>query len=107
MFFAQLFTTKKGPLAKIWLAAHWDRKLTKAHVFECNLESTVKDIISPQVVKQTKCCLELWKHESCCNSIFVFALLVDENWVADIQSSARRRGADLLAENKVSAGRLQ
>ncbi|XP_075898386.1 double-strand-break repair protein rad21-like protein 1 [Nelusetta ayraudi] len=49
MFFAQLFTAKKGPLAKIWLAAHWDRKLTKAHVFECNLESTVIDIISPQM----------------------------------------------------------
>lgn len=53
MFFAQLFTAKKGPLAKIWLAAHWDRKLTKAHVFECNLESTVIDIISPQVMKHT------------------------------------------------------
>lgn len=60
MFFAQLFTTKKGPLAKIWLAAHWDRKLTKAHVFECNLESTVRDIISPQVVNT---------HLNCCSAL--------------------------------------
>ncbi|XP_064204494.1 RAD21 cohesin complex component b isoform X2 [Anguilla rostrata] len=29
--------------------AHWDKKLTKAHVFECNLESSVESIISPKV----------------------------------------------------------
>ncbi|KAL1020977.1 hypothetical protein UPYG_G00007120 [Umbra pygmaea] len=49
MFYTQLFTSKRGTLAKIWLAAHWERKITKAHVFECNLESTIKDIMSPQV----------------------------------------------------------
>ncbi|XP_069560278.1 double-strand-break repair protein rad21-like protein 1 [Brachyistius frenatus] len=49
MFYTQLFTSKRGPLAKIWLAAHWERKLTKAHVFECNLETTINDIISPQI----------------------------------------------------------
>ncbi|XP_038863323.1 double-strand-break repair protein rad21-like protein 1 [Salvelinus namaycush] len=48
MFYTQLFTSKRGPLAKIWLAAHWVRKITKTHVFECNLESTIKHIISPQ-----------------------------------------------------------
>ncbi|XP_024860255.1 double-strand-break repair protein rad21-like protein 1 isoform X2 [Kryptolebias marmoratus] len=49
MFYTQLFTSKRGPLAKIWLAAHWERKLTKAHVFECNLETTIRDIISPKM----------------------------------------------------------
>ncbi|XP_070824946.1 double-strand-break repair protein rad21-like protein 1 [Chaetodon trifascialis] len=49
MFYTQLFTSKRGPLAKIWLAAHWERKLTKAHVFECNLEATIRDIISPKM----------------------------------------------------------
>ncbi|KAM6977583.1 double-strand-break repair protein rad21-like protein 1 [Aplochiton taeniatus] len=49
MFYTQLFTSKRGTLAKIWLAAHWERKITKAHVFECNLETTIKDIISPQI----------------------------------------------------------
>ncbi|XP_045551205.1 double-strand-break repair protein rad21 homolog isoform X1 [Salmo salar] len=48
MFYTQLFTSKRGPLAKIWLAAHWERKITRTHVFECNLESTIKHIISPQ-----------------------------------------------------------
>ncbi|XP_072304611.1 double-strand-break repair protein rad21-like protein 1 [Eucyclogobius newberryi] len=49
MFYTQLFTSKRGPLAKIWLAAHWERKVTKAHIFECNLENTVNDIISPKM----------------------------------------------------------
>ncbi|XP_035511965.1 double-strand-break repair protein rad21-like protein 1 [Morone saxatilis] len=49
MFYTQLFTSKRGPLAKIWLAAHWERKLTKAHVFECNLETTIKDIMCPKM----------------------------------------------------------
>uniref|UniRef100_W5MFP6 RAD21 cohesin complex component like 1 n=1 Tax=Lepisosteus oculatus TaxID=7918 RepID=W5MFP6_LEPOC len=49
MFYTQLFMCKRGPLAKIWLAAHWEKKITKAHVYECNLEDTVKDILSPKV----------------------------------------------------------
>ena len=40
---------KKGPLARIWLAAHWDKKLTKAHVFETNIEQSVDGIMQPKV----------------------------------------------------------
>nr|XP_056700897.1 double-strand-break repair protein rad21-like protein 1 [Euleptes europaea] len=49
MFYAQLLMNKRGPLSKIWLAAHWDKKVTKAHIFECNLETTVEKILSPQL----------------------------------------------------------
>lgn len=56
MFYAHFVLSKRGPLAKIWLAAHWDKKLTKAHVFECNLESSVESIISPKV-RILKCSL--------------------------------------------------
>lgn len=49
MFYVHLLINKRGPLAKIWLAAHWEKKLTKAHIFECNLEATVKKILSPKV----------------------------------------------------------
>ncbi|OBS74924.1 hypothetical protein A6R68_14559, partial [Neotoma lepida] len=49
MFYTQVLMSKRGPLAKIWLAAHWEKKLTKAHVFECNLEITIQKIISPKV----------------------------------------------------------
>ncbi|CAH1773937.1 unnamed protein product, partial [Owenia fusiformis] len=49
MFYAHFVLSKKGPLARIWLAAHWDKKLTKAHVFETNVESSVEAIIEPKV----------------------------------------------------------
>ncbi|XP_039353215.1 double-strand-break repair protein rad21-like protein 1 [Mauremys reevesii] len=49
MFYMHLFMNKRGPLAKIWLAAHWEKKLTKTHIFECNLETTIEKIISPKV----------------------------------------------------------
>lgn len=49
MFYAHFVLAKKGPLAKIWLAAHWDKKLTKAHVFETNIEKSVDGILKPKV----------------------------------------------------------
>lgn len=49
MFYAHFVLAKKGPLARIWLAAHWDKKLTKAHVFETNLETSVDGILQPKV----------------------------------------------------------
>ena len=53
MFYAHFVLAKKGPLARIWLAAHWDKKLTKAHVFETNIEDSVKDILKPKVLSWT------------------------------------------------------
>ncbi len=49
MFYAHFVLSKKGPLARIWLAAHWDKKLTKAHVFETSIEGSVEAIIKPKV----------------------------------------------------------
>lgn len=49
MFYAHIVLAKKGPLARIWLAAHWDKKLTKAHVFETNIEQSIDGIMQPKV----------------------------------------------------------
>lgn len=49
MFYAHIVLAKKGPLGRIWLAAHWDKKLTKAHVFETNIEQSVDGIMQPKV----------------------------------------------------------
>jgi len=49
MFYANFVLAKKGPLARVWLAAHWEKKLSKAHVFETDLESSVENIKSPKV----------------------------------------------------------
>ncbi|XP_028591369.2 double-strand-break repair protein rad21-like protein 1 [Podarcis muralis] len=48
MFYTQLLMNNRGPLAKIWLAAHWDKKLKKSHIFECNLEKTIENILCPK-----------------------------------------------------------
>ena len=49
MYYAHFILSKKGPLAKIWLAAHWDKKLTKAQIYETNIESTIETILEPKV----------------------------------------------------------
>lgn len=49
MFYANFVLAKKGPLARVWLAAHWEKKLSKAHVFETDLQSSIESIISPKV----------------------------------------------------------
>jgi len=49
MFYAYFVLSRKGPLARVWLAAHWDKKLTKAHIFETNIEASVQTIMSPEV----------------------------------------------------------
>lgn len=41
MFFSEFVLTKKGPLAKIWLAAHWERKLTKSQITETDINNSV------------------------------------------------------------------
>ncbi|CAI5454009.1 unnamed protein product [Caenorhabditis angaria] len=48
MFYAQFVLSKKGPLAKIWLAAHWEKKLSKAQIYETNVDEAVDEIIQPK-----------------------------------------------------------
>lgn len=49
MFFAQLVLAKKGPLAKLWLAAHWDKKLTKSIVYHSDIIKSVNSIANPDI----------------------------------------------------------
>lgn len=50
MFYSHFILAKKGPLARIWLAAHWDKKITKAHVFETNIETSVDGKVNSNVL---------------------------------------------------------
>lgn len=49
MFYSQIILAKKGPLGKIWLAAHWDKKLNKQQIFNADIHSSVQSIVNPQV----------------------------------------------------------
>ena len=45
MFYSETLLAKTGPLARVWLAANLERKLTKQNVLSSNLEDNVKNII--------------------------------------------------------------
>ncbi|KAJ2557459.1 sister chromatid cohesion protein 1 [Coemansia sp. RSA 1933] len=45
MFYAEAILSKKGPLAKVWLAAHLERKLTKVQLLQASIPSSVGAII--------------------------------------------------------------
>ncbi|KAI9199399.1 Rec8 like protein-domain-containing protein [Polychytrium aggregatum] len=45
MFFSENLFTKKGPLAKVWLAAVWERKLSKSQFIQTNIQSSVSAIV--------------------------------------------------------------
>lgn len=49
MFYSEYVLTKKGPYAKIWLAAHLDNKLTKSQIAETNIRQSVDSIATPVV----------------------------------------------------------
>ncbi|WFD31164.1 sister chromatid cohesion protein 1 [Malassezia sp. CBS 17886] len=38
---------KHGPLAKVWLAAHWDRKLSKPQLLHTSIPNSVEAIVHP------------------------------------------------------------
>ena len=87
MFYAHFVLAKKGPLARIWLAAHWDKKLTKAHVFETNIEDSVKDILKPKVLhKMTFSICGI-----CTNSV-----LIHDSFYVQVKMALRTSGHLLL-----------
>eukprot|EP00898_Chlorokybus_atmophyticus_P000412 jgi/Chlat1/1371/Chrsp119S01784 len=49
MFYSHQILARKGPLGTIWIAAHLDRKLRKAQVYETDIEQSVDTIMYPKV----------------------------------------------------------
>jgi len=50
MFYSQIILAKKGPLGKVWLAAHWgDKKLGRTQIFSADIASSVESIVNPAV----------------------------------------------------------
>lgn len=49
MFYSVFVLGKKGPLARVWLAAHWDKKITKAQILETNIVESVDSILQPRI----------------------------------------------------------
>lgn len=47
MFYSQVILARKGPLGKIWLAAHFDKKLTKNQIFATDISDSVDSVLNP------------------------------------------------------------
>jgi len=47
MFYSQLLLAKKGTLGKVWLAAHYDKRLTKQQISNSNIKSLVVSVAKP------------------------------------------------------------
>lgn len=45
MFYSDVILSKRGPLAKVWLAAHAERKLTKSQLLQTDIEQTVCEFL--------------------------------------------------------------
>ena len=49
MFYSIYVLGKKGPLSRVWLAAHWDKKITKTQILETSITESVDSILQPKV----------------------------------------------------------
>ena len=47
MFYSETLLSKTGPLARVWLSANIERKLSKSSVLTSNIESSVNAIVEP------------------------------------------------------------
>lgn len=52
----QLLIARRGPLARVWLASHWERKISKSQFLQTNLEKTIgKNWSGPHIAtRQTR-----------------------------------------------------
>lgn len=57
MFYSQLLLSKKGPLARLWTAAHWDRKLNKAAIAQTDIKAAAGEprLRWPRDGEETSC----------------------------------------------------
>lgn len=49
MFYDNYMLARKGPLARVWVAAHYDKKLSKAQIYEVNIHDSVATILSDKM----------------------------------------------------------
>ncbi|KAH8814903.1 Rec8 like protein-domain-containing protein [Xylogone sp. PMI_703] len=47
MFYSETLLQKTGPLARVWLSANIERKLSKTHILQSNVKDSVEAIITP------------------------------------------------------------
>lgn len=50
MFYSQIILAKKGPLGRVWQAAHWgEKKISRPQIFNTDIAASVESIVHPTV----------------------------------------------------------
>lgn len=47
MFYSETLLSKTGPLARVWLSANLERKLSKNHILQASVKDSVEAIVAP------------------------------------------------------------
>jgi cohesin complex subunit SCC1 len=47
MFYSETLLSKTGPLARVWLSANLERKLSKNHILSASVKDSVEAIVTP------------------------------------------------------------
>src|SRR5450432_711575 len=47
MFYSEALLSKTGPLARVWLSANIERKLSKTHILQSSVKDSVDAIVNP------------------------------------------------------------
>ena len=47
MFYSETLLSKTGPLARVWLSANLERKLSKNHILQASVKDSVDAIVFP------------------------------------------------------------
>src|SRR5271155_4379109 len=47
MFYSETLLSKTGPLARVWLSANLERKLSKNHILQSSVKDSVEAIVTP------------------------------------------------------------
>lgn len=47
MFYSETLLQRTGPLARVWLSANLERKLSKTHILQSDLGESIEAIITP------------------------------------------------------------
>ena len=50
MFYSEFVLAKKGALGKVWLAAHWEKKLTRTQMSRSNIVEACASIIKVRIM---------------------------------------------------------
>lgn len=45
MFYSETLLSKTGPLARVWLSANIERKLSKSHILQADIDTSVNAIV--------------------------------------------------------------